>query len=147
MGNPNLQAVKKKNSGDNKGASRSSQNSQQKRQQNQKNEGAQTRVTATATTDAISDTSDIIEMTENTETIDAKALFASVETVDATDSGVVNGVVNEVVNIPLQAASLDIWDKKYRLKTRGGENVDKSIDDTYQRVAKALAYVEKPSSR
>jgi ribonucleoside-diphosphate reductase alpha chain len=36
----------------------------------------------------------------------------------------------------------DIWDKKYRLKTKKGEPVDASIDDTYQRVARALADAE-----
>jgi ribonucleoside-diphosphate reductase alpha chain len=44
--------------------------------------------------------------------------------------------------IPLQPASYDIWDKKYRLKSKQGEPVDASIDHTYQRVAKALAEVE-----
>jgi ribonucleoside-diphosphate reductase alpha chain len=44
--------------------------------------------------------------------------------------------------IPLQPASLDIWDKKYRLKTKQGDAVDASIDHTYQRVAKALADAE-----
>ena len=46
------------------------------------------------------------------------------------------------VDIPLQPASLDIWDKKYRLKAKTGEPVDATIDDTYQRVARALADVE-----
>lgn len=45
--------------------------------------------------------------------------------------------------IPLQDASLDIWDKKYRLKTKEGNNVDQSIAETYARVAKAIAAVEK----
>ncbi len=44
--------------------------------------------------------------------------------------------------IGFQSASVDIWDKKYRLKTKEGENIDKNIDDTYMRVAKALADVE-----
>jgi ribonucleoside-diphosphate reductase alpha chain len=44
--------------------------------------------------------------------------------------------------IPLQPASYDIWDKKYRLKTKQGEPVDASIDHTYQRVARALAGAE-----
>ncbi len=44
--------------------------------------------------------------------------------------------------IPFQKASLDIWDKKYRLKSRIGESIDLSIDDTYKRVARALANVE-----
>jgi ribonucleoside-diphosphate reductase alpha chain len=45
-------------------------------------------------------------------------------------------------DIPMQPASLDIWDKKYRLKTKQGEPLDADIDGTYQRVAKALAEVE-----
>ncbi|MDX1433003.1 MAG: adenosylcobalamin-dependent ribonucleoside-diphosphate reductase [Gammaproteobacteria bacterium] len=44
--------------------------------------------------------------------------------------------------IPFQAASLDIWDKKYRLKTKDGRAIDKSLEDTYARVARALAEVE-----
>ena len=46
------------------------------------------------------------------------------------------------VDIALQPASWDIWDKKYRLKAKSGDAVDATIDDTYQRVAKALADVE-----
>ena len=46
------------------------------------------------------------------------------------------------VEIPLQPASADIWERKYQLKTAGGEAVDKSIDDTYARVARALADIE-----
>ena len=48
----------------------------------------------------------------------------------------------KVSNIPLQQASVDIWDKKYRLKSKSGELVDKDVDHTYQRVARALAAVE-----
>jgi len=44
--------------------------------------------------------------------------------------------------IPFQAASSDIWDKKYRLKSRDGVVIDETIDDTHQRVARALAEVE-----
>jgi len=51
------------------------------------------------------------------------------------------GPVN-ATEIPYQAASLDIWDKKYRLKTKDGRAVDQSMDETYQRVARALADVE-----
>ena len=51
------------------------------------------------------------------------------------------------VGIPLQDASLDIWDKKYRLKSRDGENVDANLDATYQRVAKALADVEETDEK
>jgi len=49
---------------------------------------------------------------------------------------------SEAPEIPLQPASYDIWDKKYRLKTKTGEPVDQSIEQTYQRVARALADVE-----
>jgi ribonucleoside-diphosphate reductase alpha chain len=45
-------------------------------------------------------------------------------------------------DIPLQEASLDIWDKKYRLKTKTGEVVDETIDGTFKRVARALADAE-----
>jgi ribonucleoside-diphosphate reductase alpha chain len=44
--------------------------------------------------------------------------------------------------VPLQPASLDIWDRKYRLKTRQGEALDADIDATYLRVARALADAE-----
>ncbi len=52
-------------------------------------------------------------------------------------------VTNNITEIPLQSASEDIWDTKYRLKTKDGVAIDKTIDDTYKRVAKALAGVEK----
>ena len=44
--------------------------------------------------------------------------------------------------VPMQPASQDIWDKKYRLKTKQGEAIDEDIDATYQRVARALADAE-----
>lgn len=44
--------------------------------------------------------------------------------------------------IPMQPASFDIWDRKYRLRTKLGEPVDTSIDHSYQRIAKALSDVE-----
>lgn len=44
--------------------------------------------------------------------------------------------------IPLQPASQDIWEKKYRLTTKAGEALDADIDGTYQRVARALADAE-----
>jgi ribonucleoside-diphosphate reductase alpha chain len=49
--------------------------------------------------------------------------------------------------IPIQDVSLDIWDKKYRLKSKQGEHVDKDIDDSFMRVARALADVEIPAKR
>jgi len=51
-------------------------------------------------------------------------------------------VATSVTDIPLQAASQDIWETKYRLKTKDGAPVDENIDSTYQRVARALADVE-----
>ncbi len=47
-----------------------------------------------------------------------------------------------VSNIEFQAASVDIWDAKYRLTAKDGQKIDDSIDDTYKRVARALASVE-----
>ena len=44
--------------------------------------------------------------------------------------------------IPMQPASQDIWEKKYRHTSKKGEPVDLSIDHTYQRVARALAEAE-----
>ena len=44
--------------------------------------------------------------------------------------------------ITFQAASLDIWDTKYRLKAKDGTIIDQKVDDTYLRVANALAAVE-----
>ncbi|MCP5133916.1 MAG: adenosylcobalamin-dependent ribonucleoside-diphosphate reductase [Gammaproteobacteria bacterium] len=45
-------------------------------------------------------------------------------------------------DVPMQPASWDIWDKKYRLKAKDGSPIDETIDSTYQRVARALADVE-----
>jgi ribonucleoside-diphosphate reductase alpha chain len=51
------------------------------------------------------------------------------------------------IEIKLQSASDDIWDKKYRLKDKEGNPVDKTIDATYRRVARALADVEEEGKR
>src|SRR5580658_5510335 len=48
----------------------------------------------------------------------------------------------DVGDIPFQEASFDIWDKKYRLTAKDGSPIDKSMDETYKRVARALADVE-----
>jgi ribonucleoside-diphosphate reductase alpha chain len=48
----------------------------------------------------------------------------------------------DVGSIPYQEASFDIWDKKYRLTAKDGSPIDKTMDDTYKRVARALADVE-----
>ena len=49
----------------------------------------------------------------------------------------------DIQAVPFQKASLDIWDKKYRLKSKIGESIDTNIDDTYKRVAHAISRVEK----
>lgn len=49
--------------------------------------------------------------------------------------------------VPMQSVSLDIWDKKYRLKTKQGKHIDETIDDTYKRVARALADVEENDAK
>ncbi|HTV84782.1 MAG TPA: adenosylcobalamin-dependent ribonucleoside-diphosphate reductase [Dyella sp.] len=51
-------------------------------------------------------------------------------------------MARDAAAIPLQSASQDIWDKKYRLRTKTGEPVDATIDDSWQRVARALSEVE-----
>jgi ribonucleoside-diphosphate reductase alpha chain len=53
----------------------------------------------------------------------------------------------DIESIPFQEASLDIWDKKYRLTAKDGTPIDKTMDDTYQRVARALADVERDDVR
>jgi ribonucleoside-diphosphate reductase alpha chain len=66
------------------------------------------------------------------------------------DNGAPRNFMNTVVKIdpkdidaiPFQEASLDIWDKKYRLCAKDGTPIDKTMDETYQRVARALAGVE-----
>jgi len=45
-------------------------------------------------------------------------------------------------SLPLQAASHDIWDKKYRLKDKHGNNQEASVHETFIRVATALADIE-----
>ena len=54
---------------------------------------------------------------------------------------------NKTQSITFQDASLDIWDKKYRLKSKDGDIIDQDIDATYQRVARALSDVEKSKDR
>lgn len=45
-------------------------------------------------------------------------------------------------DVPMQPASLEIWEQKYRLQTKDGRAIDETIDGTLQRVARALADVE-----
>ncbi|MED5535413.1 MAG: adenosylcobalamin-dependent ribonucleoside-diphosphate reductase [Pseudomonadota bacterium] len=53
----------------------------------------------------------------------------------------------KVAELSLQEASQSIWDTKYRLRTKSGEPVDRDIQETYERVARALADVEDESRR
>src|SRR5689334_8327318 len=53
----------------------------------------------------------------------------------------------DVDSIAFQEASLDIWDKKYRLTAKDGSPIDRSMDETYKRVARALADVEREDVR
>jgi len=48
----------------------------------------------------------------------------------------------DIVDVDYQPASIDIWDKKYRLKDISGQPIDLKVEDTFKRVAKALAKVE-----
>ncbi len=59
----------------------------------------------------------------------------------------VRALPNAVADIPVQSASLDIWDKKYRLKAKDGRIIDETVDDTYKRVARALADVEETKEK
>lgn len=54
---------------------------------------------------------------------------------------------SKVPGIAFQEASIDIWDKKYRLKSKTGKTLDETMDDTSQRVARALAQVEAEAER
>ena len=53
----------------------------------------------------------------------------------------------KVSELPLQEASLSIWDTKYRLKSKSGDAVDGDVQGTYERVAEALVAVEDPVKR
>ena len=52
-----------------------------------------------------------------------------------------------VDQISFQEASLDIWEKKYRLTAKDSTPIDRTMDDTWKRVAHALAEVESADVR
>jgi ribonucleoside-diphosphate reductase alpha chain len=62
-------------------------------------------------------------------------------------NSVVKLEIKNVSTIPFQEASLDIWDKKYRLITKDGQVLDRTMDDTYKRVARSVADVEREEVR
>ncbi len=82
---------------------------------------------------------------QQTKKITTATQTATQATAQAT--GAASTAQSPLVGIPLQDASLDIWDKKYRLKSKEGENVDASVEDTYLRVAGAIAQVEAEADR
>ena len=49
--------------------------------------------------------------------------------------------------VELQSTSFDIWKTKYQLTAKDGSKVDKNIDDTYIRLARALSDVEVEPNR
>ncbi len=54
---------------------------------------------------------------------------------------------SDAVTVPYQPTSLEIWDSKYRLKAKNGDAIDKELDDTFKRVARALADLENKNVR
>ena len=44
--------------------------------------------------------------------------------------------------VDLSPVSQQIWDMKYRLKEAGGQPVDKTVQDTWRRVARAMSQNE-----
>jgi len=58
-----------------------------------------------------------------------------------------NAHATSLKDIALQPISIDIWDKKYRLKTMEGKPVDAGITATYSRVAESLADVESTEAK
>ncbi|SDH33400.1 ribonucleoside-diphosphate reductase class II [Pseudomonas benzenivorans] len=49
--------------------------------------------------------------------------------------------------IALQAAAVDVWEHKYRLRDRDGAPLEADVDGTWQRIARALAEIEVPALR
>ncbi len=59
----------------------------------------------------------------------------------------VDATFTTVYDIPMQAASMDTWDSKYRLKAKDGKPLDADMDSTLDRIARALSQVESPDNR
>ncbi|MGF1736469.1 adenosylcobalamin-dependent ribonucleoside-diphosphate reductase [Photobacterium satsumensis] len=55
--------------------------------------------------------------------------------------------VSQAVDIEYQSTSMEIWDSKYRLKSKHGEAIDVTLDDTFKRVARALAELEEDDAK
>ncbi|HIF17155.1 MAG TPA: adenosylcobalamin-dependent ribonucleoside-diphosphate reductase [Cycloclasticus sp.] len=56
-------------------------------------------------------------------------------------------IKSKQAEIEFQSASMDIWDKKYCLKRQDGSAVDANIEETYHRVATAIAEVEETTDK
>ncbi|WP_064604701.1 adenosylcobalamin-dependent ribonucleoside-diphosphate reductase [Photobacterium sp. J15] len=54
---------------------------------------------------------------------------------------------SQSIDIAYQATSTEIWDSKYRLKSKHGDAIDVTLDDTFKRVARALADLEEEKAR
>ncbi len=82
-----------------------------------------------------------------------KNRFSSIQKEGVGDSQAMKSMLREMVSatsvaeIPFQSASVDIWEKKYRLSAKDGTVIDQTMDETYQRVARALADVEEEDKR
>ena len=59
----------------------------------------------------------------------------------------VNKETENRIEIPIQPASEDIWQRKYQLKNNLGEAVDLCVEGTFTRVARALADVEETEEK
>ncbi|KLV05210.1 NrdJa [Photobacterium aquae] len=55
--------------------------------------------------------------------------------------------VSQASDIAYQPTSMEIWDSKYRLKSKHGEAIDITLDDTFKRVARALADLEQKNAK
>ena len=53
----------------------------------------------------------------------------------------------KLAKVDFQETSLDIWGSKYQLKDNEGNAVDKTIDDSYERIATALSKIERPEEQ
>jgi len=53
----------------------------------------------------------------------------------------------ERLDIPLQAASEDIWQRKYQLKNNKGDAVDLCVEGTFTRIARALSDIEETEEK
>lgn len=65
----------------------------------------------------------------------------------AEKNGRMNGTEMTELKIDMQPTSLDTWDSKYRLKRKDSTPVDASVDETFQRVARALSEAEPEAER